>query len=339
MYLLTSIAILSVLIKWLIPNEWIYQNRIEYTIFKNNPSISYDLGIKQIKHEIEKNKLKNYILFLGDSVGYGTPCPSHQTISFYLEELLKDKNVKVFNLSQPSLVAGDIWVLLQKLEIAGINTDNIIINSSYLNYVLPETEDPLEGIFWLKDDYVYMGYESWYKPDKTLYEKWKKMFLSTLTPIKYREVVQYHLKKLFLNEQEPIPTSWVHKKDYLKTTLSSDEYKKYFSDKAINLNATHPIAYFLNKIISERSTHEKTLFITSALNKTLIHNLSSKKGFIENEKKIDNFFKDKDVEYINLNNYEMNNELFSDHTHLLPEGYQIMAQVIYEENVSKWGFD
>ncbi|MCL6457928.1 MAG: hypothetical protein K6T85_07975, partial [Gorillibacterium sp.] len=74
-YFFVYMIIIQIVLPWCIPYRYVFHNRIEYKISKDNLHNNYidnlDVTLNSIKREITNKHLKDYIIILGDSVMYG----------------------------------------------------------------------------------------------------------------------------------------------------------------------------------------------------------------------------------------------------------------------------
>jgi|LGVF01.1.fsa_nt_gb hypothetical protein len=296
-----------------------YDERPIYDVVVNDID-DYLTMFEVIKYETDS--LDNYYLFVGDSVGYGIPCGSNDTISYNFSSKVPDNT---YNLSIPSLYSGDIYYLLGNLQ---TEPAHIIYVVNYMNFIDKETNDPLEAVFWLKTELVEEGFESWYVPEKvSSYTQFKDDILGKLPLYRYNNYLKYQVKNLMdFNEIQLMP--WTEK-PFLEDLIHQEEYSKFFSDHSIIMDDTNPQVYFINKIVNELK-YEDISIVYMPLNNTLIKDYSDKEGFIDNELKIQTYFEDLDVNFINLKD-KIDTSFYSDHIHLLPAGYEFVSEIIYKE--------
>jgi len=121
---------------------------------------------------------------------------------------------------------------------------------------------------------------------------------------------------------------WSEKLPKLTKTLNLPENRWYYSDKTFNLSESSPQMYFLNKI-AEIQKGKNTLFFLNAFNNELLPEATAKKGFQENLVAINKCFSDRGLNYIDYNK-KIDYKYFSDHVHLLPDGYKFMAEDLWK---------
>jgi hypothetical protein len=335
-FILVFLLLTQFTIPFFIPSTIIYNERIVYDAFKNNEFV-INTTIQQIKSIIKKDNLKNYIIILGDSVGYSTPCLPENSIGHYMNLISKreGKDIRVFNLSVPSMMVGDIFTMIKLLDSYGISTQNLIIDFCYWEFFASKP------VFWLNTNLKSLDPKEYIKmvenkkiekdsPWVNVKNEIKNTLFTKISIIKYSEFLKVAVKKKvnFYLKEAPTPvTPWYTKKD-LPATMKKPENTWYYSDKPFQLDDSNPQIYFLNKIIDMQKGKNTLIFLT-AMNDKLLSGATSKPGFIENMKKIDNYFSDKDVKFVNYNKkIDYNN--FSDHVHLIQEGYRILSEDLWK---------
>lgn len=318
------------------PSKYIFYNRLNYEVFKDNV-YSIETTIKAIKSDIEKEKLKNYIIFVGDSVGYGTPCPPEKTMATYMNEIAKKENskIRVFNLGVPSTMFGDFYTIIKLLNKYDISTQNLIINFSYweINAKTPT--------YWFKHYLKELDNESY----TAMVEYGRIKEVSTLENIK-SEIYHFANKNIcmigysgFITNkiqnksntllgQTPTDLQVWSKKPELAKTMNLPSNNWYYSDKIFDLGENSPQIYFLNKI-AEFQKGKNTLFFLNAMNDKLLSEATAKEGFQNNLAAINKSFSERGLNYIDYNT-KVDYKYFSDHVHLLPEGYKFMAEDLWK---------
>lgn len=331
-YLLTQLSLV-----FLLPKSAVYNKRLNYEVFKDNVH-TIEPTVKAIKDIINKQNLKEYIIFVGDSVGYGTPCPPDKTMSSYMNVLAVKENsgLRVFNLGIPSSMFGDFYAVLLLLDKYGISTDNLILNFSYweINAKTPA--------YWLKhylkdldrESYKAMVSRGHIKEESPLTAAKAELhhgLNSYFAAIGYSGFISNKIRlnaNVLLNQPKSEIMVW-NKKPKLPRTLNLPENRWYYSDKTFNLSESSPQIYFLNKI-AEHQKEKNTLYFMNAMNDRLLNGATERPGFQDNLSRISQCFMDRGLNYIDYNK-KVNYEYFSDHVHLLPEGYEFMAQDLWKK--------
>lgn len=323
-------------IPYLIPQTVVYNERIVYDVFKNNET-SINTTIQQVKRTIEEENLKDYIIILGDSVGYSTPCQPENSIGHYLNLISKreGKAVRVFNLSAPSMMAGDIYTMIKLLNSYGISTQNLIIDICYWEFFVSKP------VFWLNYNFKSLDYPDYKKmvedKKKEKDSTWTEIkndirntLLNKISILKYSGFVKVKVKQKVnncLKDTKIAVAAWYTKKD-LPAIMKKPENSWYYSDKAFKLDDSNSQIYFFNEIIAMQKG-KNTLIFLAAMNDKLLAGAASKPGYIENMEKVNTYFSKKAVKFVDYNGkIDYNN--FSDHVHLTQEGYRLLSEDLWK---------
>jgi hypothetical protein len=353
-YATILMILIQILLPRVMPINQIYHNRIDYNITKDNDE-KFDPALEQLQMEIKHEHLKDYIVIIGDSVLYGSPGNSDQAVNAFMEDLARksptQSKLRVFNLSYPSMMAGDIYTMLLKLDKLGISTDRIMINFRYASFVARDSNPPIRAVFWLMRDLKSLDssayqhilpqmQDSLYKKPTFFYGQFMdKLYHDFLPEIKlysYKDYIVNILQraKLKLTGKElpddrivggnPIP--WTQKEDLIKY-VQGDVIKRSYSDVPFNMTESNPDIYFIEKIIKHQEGKE-TLVVMNGANQTLLKQYVEKPGYQANMQAIDAYFQQKPVKYVNLEG-KISDSLFTDHTHFIAEGYKAMAELLW----------
>ncbi len=319
------------------PARYVYNQRINYDVFKDNV-YSIELAVKSIKKIVIRENIKNYYICVGDSVGYGTPCPPDKTISSNLNAISKKegKDIRFFNLALPSTMFGDFYTILLLLQKYGVSTDNVILNFSYweinaktptywFNHYLKELDS---NSYKEMVDSGAIKEDSLWKNIKAEIYHFANKNIGIIGSSGYVTNKIKSTTNNLLKESKPVLSVWSSKAD-LKNTMSKPENSWYFSDKKFNLTETGIQIYFINKIL-ELQKDKNIIFVLNASNNQLLKDQTSKQGYKDNIDSIEKLFNDKNAKFINYNN-KVDYKLFSDHVHLLPEGYFFIAQDLWNK--------
>lgn len=348
------LLVIQLCLPYFIPASIIYDNRLNYDFVKNRTT-NIDTVLEQVKIIIEKEHLKDYVVILGDSVAYSNPGPSDKSISYYLNEMAEKekRSFRVFNLAMPAMQTGDIYTMLLKMKQHGISNDHIIINIVYAGFVKRDPDPP--AVYWLQQQLKSIDIDSYQKIESNLpassnnEEKGFNVFKNIKTSINiflyenisifmYKDLLQlYFAEKINqIRGKIPVETKSVqpwYAKDFLPELLKQPEYRRDYADNMFEMDGNNPQIYFLNKII-ELQKGKNTLIFLAAVNDELLYDDINKSGYQENLQRIDNYFKDKPVDYLNFYG-KIDNKLFSDHIHLIPEGYYYLSKSLYK-TINTW---
>ena len=345
-YIVLYLILIQLLLPSFVSLADVYRDRMDYLLLKDNMR-DIDPVLQQVKKEIDRRKLDDYIIMLGDSVLWGTPGPSHENVSAFMSR--REGAPVVFNLAVPAMQIGDMYTMLLKLDRYGISTDRLMFNIRYASFV--ERDPYPKAVFWLADDLRELDREAYdhilpqlraagYKPPETPYEKYVHILHHDLLPklslMAYKDYLRKNLKHLMYRlTGKPIPSDalddarpW-HEKDpaHVQAFLKDEQLIKSFSDKPFDLSERNPDVFFLNKIF-EHQQGKKTMVILTATNHALMKADVEKPGYQANLAAIDRFFADKPVRYVNLEGV-IPGDYFTDHTHLTKEGNERLAELLW----------
>ncbi|WP_127581485.1 hypothetical protein [Paenibacillus koleovorans] len=343
------VVLFLLIIQFLLPSGLrlsnVYHNRLDYDKVKSN---LHDIGavMEQIQKEVKRKDLKDYIVILGDSILFGSPGNSNQVINAYMEQ--EQGAPAIFNLSLPANQPGDIYTMMLMMDRYGLSSDNLILNIRYASFI--ERDPYPSAVFWLQDELRKYDREAYdrvlpqlksagYKPPSSLYDRYKHMLHEQIMPslelFRYQDFIKkginYNYKHLV---NEPIPDDalgdtrpW-KEKDFADF-MTDESLINSFSDKAFVMTEESPDIYFLNKMIAHQKG-KRTLFLLSGTNHEMMSEYVTKPGYKMNLELIDRYMANQPVGYVNLEG-RMSNDLFTDHTHFIPAGYEELADVIWTE--------
>lgn len=349
-YVLLYLLIIQFALYYIIPLNMVYGYRMDYDLVKDNIH-NIDTILEQIAKEIKQKDLEEYLIILGDSVAFSGPGDSRQSIGYYLEGIIREKSGKrpmgVFNLSMPAMQVGDIYTMLLKLDKYGISTDNLVFNVTYAGFVKRNPDPPC--VFWLQDDLARLDQESFtFAKDNLNANDYSKDTLNFMTIFsdflqdniypklslfQYKDFIKNSIKNDKSSDALGDARVWSDKEG-LRELLLQEEYQKGFSPEPFDMSSNNPQVYFLDKIIKYQEG-KNTLVFLAATNEVLMKEEVNKEGYQENLQKVHTYFKNKDIEYLNLQG-ELDESLFSDHIHLTPQGYRELAEKLYEAASSDW---
>ncbi|MFZ5826750.1 MAG: hypothetical protein ACOY94_20870 [Bacillota bacterium] len=337
-YVIGYLLVIQLGLGLVVPQRWLYDHRVPYEVFKEDPRI-IDLVLDHIDRQIKRERLTNYVIMLGDSVGYSGPGGPKQSIGYYMEELSREqgKPLKVFNLALPAMQTGDIYVVLLKLRQRGIATDRVIINLLYGGFVARNPDPPIA--FWLADDLAKLDLAAWKRfrehlarngrtpDDRSPSALFDRHFAPKISLLAYRPVLKGQImKRLKPGAKEVYDTRPWTEKPELPRILAGYEYQNAFNPAPFVMTEQNPQIYFLQKIIAHTGASRPLIYLTPT-NQELMKANVSQKGYQENLGRIDAWFQGKPVTYLNWER-SLEDRLFSDHVHLTPEGYRILAEML-----------
>ncbi|MEX2460169.1 MAG: hypothetical protein WD469_02510 [Paenibacillaceae bacterium] len=354
LYAIIIMVLVQLVLPWAIPFNQIYHNRIDYNITKDNKE-RFEPVLEQIQLEIKRKHLKDYVIIIGDSVLYGSPGNSDQVVNAFMEDMANKSTppskLRIFNISYPSMMAGDIYTMLLKLDKLGISTERIMINFRYGSFVARDSKPPIRAVFWLMRDLKYLdsaAYQhvlpqleaSGYKEPTFFYGQFKDVLYHDILPaIKLYSYKDYMIHRLQMAKLKLLghklpddmilngdPRPW-YVKEGLAKYVQGDDVKRSYSDAPFNMTESNPDIYFIEKIVKHQQGKE-TLVVLNGANQTLLKQYVEKPGYQANLKAIDSYFQQKQVKYLNLEG-KLADSLFTDHTHFISEGYKAMAAQLW----------
>ena len=343
LYFLVYMMLFQIFLPYLVDSSVIYDSRIEYELIKNKHE-NIRTALEQIERVIRKEDLDDYIVLVGDSVMYSSPGSQNQSIGYYMEKILQEdgKNLGVFNLSVPSNQIGDIYAILLLMDEYNISRENIVIDILYQGFV---GRNPYPApIFWFNDVLKEKDMEAYdhcfdlevmndkISPDseKRLVDELKKSIFDKISVLKYKDIIKAgFVKKLdginqnLSNEGQ----SW-QEKDFLVGMLGEPTMYRIFSTKEFDMTEKNYQVYFLEKII-DLQEGKNTLFFLHPANMVLLDKVKETPGYDANLKLVEGYFLGREVPYRDMTGF-VDNGLYSDHLHLVPEGYNQLAEELVE---------
>lgn len=350
-YLALLLCLLQIPINYFISSDDVHHYRVEYNLFKDDPRL-LSTALDKIAIQIEQQNLQDYLLVLGDSVTYGTPQSSDNSVAYYLEQRMKEDAgaaQTVFNLSMPAMQAGDLYTLLLMLDARNISTQNVIMDTRYSSFVARNPGPRI--VFWLGPELKQLDTTSYNQitshlkqngyEDKqglsAIYENYiVKPVLMNIPLYKYQDFIK---QKLNLTWQSMVygkrPSDalgdvrpWFMKEN-LKEILKGQEYVSAFDPKPFDMSEQNLHVLFMNKIIKHQE-NTRTLVFLSGTNEELSKEYIENSGYKDNLKSIDTYMANQPVNYMNLHG-TIKPDLFSDHTHFTKEGYEQMASILWDK--------
>lgn len=322
---------------YLVPDNIVFSNRIKYNIFKSNAD-SIEAVLQKIKSQISRQQLKDYVIILGDSVGFSSPCESNESIGYHLNRLAEKSDFKVqfFNLSIPSEYPGDVYTIIKLLDKYGISTQNLIINFNYFEFA---TTEAATGVFWFKnqlkdvDKHAYAHIYGKFNEKKPVHNQIKdstmRFLNKNISLLLYRDFIRKHFSSIASDEYVDLigdPRPW-YEKNGLKEKIKSSDYLWYFSDEPFVMDESRAQIYFINKILKHQEG-KNTLVFLAAYNRELLKEETSKDGYNNNLKMLKEYFESKDVIYVDYDR-KIDYKLYSDFVHLTPEGYKVLSEDLW----------
>ncbi|GGI46888.1 hypothetical protein GCM10008018_19330 [Paenibacillus marchantiophytorum] len=347
-YVVVFFLLINILLPYVISAEAVYRNRLSYPLIVNNVR-NIDPVIRYMKRKIDHDPAQDYVILLGDSVFYGSPGSSDQSISAFLEQM--PERPTVFNLSFPGSQLGDIYTMLLMLDEQGISTDHVILNVRYASYVPRVPYQPV--LSWWQENLRVLDPGSYRKfksqlgqtSDYPLYKNpyiWlqdllKKQVYPYIPLLAYKDYYQKSVdiqwdklhNRPLPDDSLALPEPWYTKdRDSLDAMLKQDQLKVAFTNQPLDLTESNPDVYFTRQIIRHQQGKE-TWIVMAGTNHDLMKDFVNDPGYVENSGRLDGFLSQLPVHYLNLEG-QISESWFTDFTHLMPEGYKMMAQLIWD---------
>lgn len=343
-YTLIYLLVIQLALGLALPTGLVYHYRLDFNVVKSTPAADYDVVLEQVGQEIRREKLADYLVILGDSVGYSGPGGPEQSLGYYLETISREQGhpMRVFNLSMPAMQAGDIYTAFLKLHEHGISTRHVAINIIYGGFVARKPDPP--AATWLQDDLRRLDPEAYAYALPSLkangrvkpltYADWFRRVIYPRIPVlRYRDFLRAAIDRYIpgLGPDEVIDTRPWSEKPGLPELLQAREYQRLFDDTPFVMDETNPQVYFTNRLIARaRAEGSDLIFFLTPANSELMQANVAKPGYSANLRRIDEFFTARPVRFVNLEG-QISPRLFADHLHLVPEGYRLMASLLWRD--------
>ncbi len=349
--------LIQIFLSYLVSDRVVYQYRMNYDLVKDRVT-NIEAVLEKIKHQIDSQQLKEYYVILGDSVAFSNPGPADKSLVVFLEKLASEqgKDIHVFNLALPAMQTGDVYTMMLKMMEYDISLENVIINLTYAGFVARNPDPPI--VFWLDkqlnsvDSTTYTQISEHLVKNNRGVEKGIKGYKQTINDFlyskislfKYKDYTRVWVKQIYSDIKGRIDMTadiqpW-YTKDYLSEILKQPMYTNTFSDKPFVMDENNLNIYFLNKIFNLQRG-KNTLFFLSAMNDEFLKEFVEKSGYQENMKSINTYMLEGSekygFEYVDYNG-KIEYALFSDHIHLIPKGYEYLAEQLWDR-VSKWDLE
>ncbi len=351
MYTVTSLVLFQVVFAALAPLSLVYNNRMDYNVIKDNLA-GVGATLDLIARDIRTRRLQDYVILLGDSVPYSGPGGPSQSVSKHMNDVAREACLPpVYNVAIPAAQMGDFYTLLLMLERRSVSTDHVMLNLTYAGFVKREPDPPI--VYWLEKDLRKLDPAAYALAAADLAASSEnknrpgeiESFLeysvySRIPTLKYRSHIrmaaQYRLgtASQVLGDTRP----W-YEKEGLKQGLKPSIYQNQFDATPFVLDDSNLNVVFL-RLIAGHLRGKELLVYMSPLNKTLMRQQTSTLGFMQNEDKLDSFLKeeaaDYGFQYVDLCD-AISHDLFSDHVHLVANGYKALADILWNQARScKW---
>ncbi|RJE87568.1 hypothetical protein D3P07_14715 [Paenibacillus sp. 1011MAR3C5] len=328
---------------YMVKLDTVYKHRLNYDMFLADSKVM-GIAVEELARHIKDEGLTDYAILIGNSVAWGTNESSEHSLGRYLSDSATadgdGKLQAVFNLSAPSMMAGDALTLLLMLDEHGIKTDNVMIGLTYSSFV--GGNPGVRKVFWLGDDLK--------REDSATFEKvlphleaagykhmtgWKETehnaiaALSDWVPvIKYKTVIPEAIKQMG-KESDVMgdPRAW-NEKQFSEKWITSPQYLNFFNPEPFDMTENNWSVYFMNRI-AEHQQGKRLLVFVAGSNGELSKKEVVHPGYVANMEKIDSYLSELGAEYVMLQD-RIEPDLFTDHVHLTKEGNQLLARIIWD---------
>lgn len=332
----------------LVPMEDVYPDRLDYDTVKDDTR-NLIAPIREVKAFIDSNKLDDYVVMVGDSVGFGSPVAPKDSMSaqFRLFRQRSGEGPAVFNFAMPAMQLGDVYTVLLMLRDYGISTDRVLLNIRYASFVERNPDPP--AVFWLKEELKAYDPEAFervrpqlesngYKaPEASMAKRFASMLVPPLSAVEYRDYLKQSLKLHWKGDSLATHAigdirTWTEKQG-LKEYLMQPEYTRIMTDQPLKLDESSIDVYFLDRILG-LIDKRKSLFYMGGVNPVLMREFVEKPGYKANLAAIEQMFRDRGVRLINYQG-QLPHELYTDHEHFTPEGYRVLGERLWQELAGK----
>ncbi|HEY3314570.1 MAG TPA: hypothetical protein VGL40_04725 [Bacillota bacterium] len=343
-FTLIYLILVQLLLGLVLPTGLIYHYRLDFNVVKNSPAADYDVVLEKVAQEIKRDKLTDYLIILGDSVGYSGPGGPEQSIGYYLEEIGRQqgRSTRVFNLSMPAMQAGDLYTAFLMLQKHDIPARHVLVNIIYGGFVARNPDPP--AATWLQDDlkhldpgaydYAVPSLEANHRLKRpTLSEWFRKTIYPRVAILRYRDFIRAAIDKYVpgVGPDEVVDTRPWSAKPGLAGLLQAREYQRLFDDTPFVMDQSNPQVYFIDRLIARAKAQGTDLmFFLTPANAELMWLNVTKPGYVANLKRIDAFFAQRSARYVDLEG-TISPALFADHLHLIPEGYRQLAILLWRD--------
>lgn len=336
---LIYVAIYALILQFIpdrvVPLDWVHHYRIEYPVIKNNMAANLNLAMARAAREIRLNPQQEYVILLGDSVTYSGPGTPEESIGHYLEQWSRERGrpLRVYNFAQPGMMGADTYAQVLMLAEHRIPLDRVVINQVYSHFAPRPPGEPIFG--WLGDELYRLDRAAWqlaggtqaHVPPLTRWVReravgWNKIW-------QYRDILRTHL-----NRFDPVAAPgevrdvrpWYQKREALEQQMDNIMYQRFVDPRPLDLGPGSAHAQMLERTV-DRLQGARVLFWFSPVNHALLGKWTDKPGYRANRNRIDAWFEARPVTYLNLE-HAVASDLFTDHVHLLPEGYRQVAATL-----------
>lgn len=338
-YLLTFLVIINLSVNHLIPTNWFYHHRVDYTTAKNSMERGLGLTMDRMASEIKQNPSQDYVILLGNSVMYSGPGGPEQSIGYYLEEWSREQGhpLRVYNLAEPGNVNADVYATILMLKEHGIPLKRVVVNQVYADFVPLEPNVP--GFAWLGDPLRRLDPETWQMvrgnpgPDDSMswITRFREAVMGWMPLWRDRNILRAQVEqRLHLKTSAEVMDvrPWTEK-PWLANLMKEPTYRRFVDPKPFDMTPENPTILLLNRMVAATEGAD-VLFFFAPVNRGLLAQDVERPEYQANLKRVDDWFATQPIRYVNFAN-SIPSDLFTDHVHLTPEGYEQLARLIGAE--------
>lgn len=342
-WVLILLLLLQVSLARVIPSQWIYNYRVDFETVKGDVALGMRRAVELIAREVRQDPTRDYVILLGDSIAYSGPGAPTQTIAYYLEEWSKAEGHpwRVYNLGEPAMKAGDLYALLLLLKEHEIPLKRVVLDLTYFQFF---PHPPGESwVRWMGDDLRRLDPVAWQEahgaenPRPSVGERIASALLQHLTLYRYRDLIRTRLLTAtrLLESQEVLDVRPWTEKPYLHELMKEPIYQRYVDPTPFPMDRSNPGAVLMQRFLGQAREAQLLAFF-SPVNQGLMAPWVNAPGYRANLARIDAFFAPEGARYINWES-AFPSALFTDHVHLTPDGYRLLATLIGKRLLGKSG--
>ncbi|GIP41054.1 hypothetical protein J31TS4_43340 [Paenibacillus sp. J31TS4] len=345
-YAVAFLFLLQAMLPYLLPLEPLYDYRVREDKFAQD-SRNYHALLDRLKVEIDDNRIRDYIVILGDSVAYGSAVQPEESVGYYMEQLrVKEGGYgkpAIFNLAQPGMQAGDMYAMLLLLDRYGISTDRVVLNVRYDDFaprrpgpaiaaLLPDTLHDLD-----RDSYAHLepqlASNGHHTPGNRLGQSLayaRDQIAASVSLIRYKDVLAEQASLAYERYFESRAQAYSEQEQSVPAEADVPaEVPSTLSRETFDLTDASPQVYMLEKIM-EHQKGKETLVFLAGINETAHAEELADTRVRDNLQRINGYFADKPVKYLNLQG-RLTDEYYADDVLYNANGYRAIAAMLWEE--------
>lgn len=333
-YVLIYALLIQLGLVYAVPDSWVYGNRVEYDVIKNNMATDLGVAMDRVARDIRQHPDRDYAILIGDSVTYSGPGRADQSIGYYLEQYSQTHGhpLKVYNFAQPGMAGGDVYAEVLMLKAHHVPLERVVLNQVYADFAYhAPTETMVE---WLGDELHRLDPEGWQiahggaMPQAAFLVRLRQRLLNGISLWQYRDFLRARLH-LTTSAEVKDTRPWTEKKLWLTALMKDPTYQRWVAPKPMDLTAANPQVQLFERTLGALKGSQVLVWF-APFNRELMAEGVARPGYQENAAKLDAFFAGHPVTYLPLRD-AVDPALFTDHTHLVPAGYEQVAARLGEQ--------